>query len=64
VLVEMARHHWGLASRYSARELGFAPRDPLDTLRDTIAWLRAHHPDLAAAPGSSRVCAPGREERS
>ena len=46
VVVEMARHHWGLSSKYAEDELGFQPRDPMQTLSDTVAWLRAHHPAL------------------
>jgi dihydroflavonol-4-reductase len=41
VLLEMSTCHWGLSSRY-AHELGYRPRPPRDTLRDTIDWLRAH----------------------
>jgi dihydroflavonol-4-reductase len=40
VLVEMSSRHWGLRSRYAERDLGYAPRPPDETLRDTIAWLR------------------------
>lgn len=46
VVVEMASHYWGLSSLYAADDLGFEPRDPLETLRDTVAWLRANHPAL------------------
>jgi dihydroflavonol-4-reductase len=41
VLLEMSTCHWGLSSLY-AREIGYQPRSPSDTLRDTIAWLRAN----------------------
>jgi dihydroflavonol-4-reductase len=46
VVIEMARHYWGLTSRYSAAELGYQTRPPRQTLADTIAWLRDHHPQL------------------
>jgi nucleoside-diphosphate-sugar epimerase len=42
VVVEMAAHHWGVASRHAEAELGFRPRDPHETLRDSIDWLREH----------------------
>jgi len=52
VVVEMGSHYWGLSSRF-AEELGYRPRDPERTLRDTVDWLQAHHPDLAgSSPGS------------
>jgi dihydroflavonol-4-reductase len=41
VLIEMAAHYWGARSLYAERDLGFAPRPPLETLRDTVEWLRA-----------------------
>jgi dihydroflavonol-4-reductase len=40
VVMEMASHWWGLSSRYAADELGWKPRDPRETLRDTVEWLR------------------------
>ena len=46
VVVEMASHYWGLESLYAADELGYASRDPLVTLRDTVDWLRANHASL------------------
>jgi dihydroflavonol-4-reductase len=46
VVVEMGRHYWGLSSRY-AHELQYTSRDPQITLRETVAYLRAHHPKLA-----------------
>ena len=47
VVVEMARHYWGLSSNYAADELQFIPRDPMQTLADTVTWLRANHPELS-----------------
>lgn len=45
VLVEMGRNHWGISSKY-AHELGYTCRDPLLTLQETVAYVRAHHPSL------------------
>ena len=45
-LVEMAAHHWAVHSRYAEAELGYRSRPGEETLRDTIVWLREHHPDL------------------
>jgi dihydroflavonol-4-reductase len=49
VLVEMGIHHWGLTSSHSARDLGFRPRPPVETIADTVDWLRLNHPDLRTA---------------
>jgi dihydroflavonol-4-reductase len=38
--VEMAEYFWYLDSTKAARELGFAPRDPGETLLDTVKYLR------------------------
>jgi nucleoside-diphosphate-sugar epimerase len=40
VVVEMASHYWGATSRYAAPHLGYKSRDPRETLRDTVVWLR------------------------
>jgi nucleoside-diphosphate-sugar epimerase len=57
VVVEMARHHWGITSRHAEGELGYRLRDGRETLTDTITWLRANHPDLGgpAAAADARV---------
>lgn len=49
VLLEMARHHWAISSLWSEAELGYAARSARQTVMDTVAWLRAHHPELRAA---------------
>jgi nucleoside-diphosphate-sugar epimerase len=49
VVVEMASHYWGLTSLYAASELGYETRDPLVTIGDTVAWLRANHESLRQA---------------
>jgi dihydroflavonol-4-reductase len=41
VLVEMARHHWNVRSRYSARDLDYRSRDPQVTVRDAMRWMEA-----------------------
>jgi dihydroflavonol-4-reductase len=41
ISIEMAQHFWYLDSGRAQRELGWAPRDPGDTLFDTIEDLRA-----------------------
>ena len=46
VVVEMASHYWGMRSLYAADELGYKSRDPRETLRDTVDWLRANHDAL------------------
>lgn len=38
--VEMAQYYWYLDAGKAARELGFVPRDPADTLRDTVDYVR------------------------
>jgi hypothetical protein len=38
----MAQHFWYFDSGRAARELGFLPRDPADTLRDTVKYIREH----------------------
>ena len=46
VVVEMAAHYWGVRSLYAAEDLGYKSRDPRETLRDTVDWLRANHDAL------------------
>jgi dihydroflavonol-4-reductase len=40
--VDMAQYYWYLDAGKAARDLGFIPRDPADTLRDTVDYIRAH----------------------
>lgn len=40
VVIEMARNHWGISSRYASADLGFHPRPAQETLRDTINWMK------------------------
>lgn len=39
VSVEMGTHHWGCSFAKAQRELGFAPRDPQETIADTVRDL-------------------------
>jgi dihydroflavonol-4-reductase len=38
--IEMAQYFWYLNCAKAARELGFKPRDPGETLHDTVVYLR------------------------
>lgn len=42
VELEMAAHYWYLDARRAQTELGWRPRDPNETLLDTVEDLRAH----------------------
>ena len=48
--VDVAQHYWYCDGAKAARELGFFPRDPMETLRDTIADLRERGVVWPAAP--------------
>lgn len=47
VLLEMAQAWWYLDASAAATDLGFAPRDPRQTVADTVEWLRAHESQLS-----------------
>lgn len=38
--IEMAQHFWYLSCNKAARELAFKPRDPGETLHDTVSYLK------------------------
>ncbi len=38
--VEQAEHYWYFSSEKAEEELGFSPRDPQETLQDTISYIR------------------------
>ncbi|HXJ18903.1 MAG TPA: NAD-dependent epimerase/dehydratase family protein, partial [Polyangia bacterium] len=40
--VDMAQYFWYFDAGKAARELGFSPRDPADTLFDTVTYVRQH----------------------
>lgn len=42
ISIEMSRYFWYCNSAKAKRDLGFAPRDPTETLYDTIQYLRTH----------------------
>ena len=44
VVVEMASRYWGARSLHAGSDLGYKARDPRETLRDTVSWLRDHAP--------------------
>lgn len=44
VVFEMASKFWGLRSRYAEEDLDYRPRDPKETLSDTVQWIRKNHP--------------------
>jgi dihydroflavonol-4-reductase len=46
--VEMAEYFWYLDSSKAERELGFSPRDPGETLLDTVKYLRENFLDGGA----------------
>ncbi|HEX8908642.1 MAG TPA: NAD-dependent epimerase/dehydratase family protein [Anaeromyxobacteraceae bacterium] len=48
--VEMGEHFFYVDSRKAERELGFAARDPQETLHDTVAWLDRHVRGKGARP--------------
>ncbi len=42
VEIEQAEHFWYLDASKAQRELGFTPRDPQETLQETVAYVRTH----------------------
>lgn len=52
VVFEMGAHYWGLGSSLAERDLDYASRPPLETLRDTVEYLRTHHPLLDRRAGA------------
>jgi hypothetical protein len=49
VSVEMSQHYWYIDWSAAMRDLDFAPRDPGQTLYDTVQWLRQHQPSAPVA---------------
>ena len=56
--VEMAQCFWYLDAGKAARELGFSPRDPAETLRETVAYIREHLLGGAAFGARAAASAP------
>jgi dihydroflavonol-4-reductase len=50
--VEMSQHFWYLDWSNAMRDLGWTPRDPGQTLYDTVQWLKANKHVWSAAQGS------------
>lgn len=46
VSVDMARYFWYIDSTRAHQELGWTPRPPQQTLRDTVNWIQTQHPDF------------------
>jgi len=40
VKAEMAHHFWYISSEKAKKDLGFNPIDPMQTLRDTVEWIK------------------------
>lgn len=59
VSVDMANHYWYLDASRAENELGWAPRDPTETLADTVADLEARGV-VWPEPGSSLLETIGR----
>jgi dihydroflavonol-4-reductase len=56
VSVEMAQYYWYIDASKAREDLGWKPRNPNDTLKDTVRWIERHHP--AFAPAKSRKAPP------
>jgi len=39
VRAEMGVHYWSISSTKAQKELGFVPRDPKQTIQDTVTWI-------------------------
>jgi hypothetical protein len=46
VRAEMGCHFWNLSSKAARIDLGFSPRRPEDTIRDTVKFIREMKPEL------------------
>jgi len=55
VSVDMAQSYWYVDSAKAKRELGFSPREPGETLADTIRYLREHF--IKARPAAPALSA-------
>eukprot|EP00041_Stephanoeca_diplocostata_P002984 m.31072 g.31072 ORF g.31072 m.31072 type:complete len:364 (+) comp13944_c0_seq2:271-1362(+) len=50
VRAEMGSSFWDVDWSVAANELGFSPRPPEETIRDTIAYVCEHHPEISKHP--------------
>lgn len=46
VSVEMGSRYWYIDASRAINELGWTPRDPAATLRDTVQWIEQFHPSF------------------
>ena len=46
VRAEMGCHFWNISSKGARIDLGFSPRRPEDTIRDTVKFIRGMKPEL------------------
>ena len=51
VVIEMASRYWDVRSLWAEEELGYVARNGMETLRDTVGWLKEHHAEVKAALG-------------
>jgi len=50
VRAEMGIHFWNISSHKAKKELGFSPRDPNETIRDTVEWINKHREEYGHPP--------------
>jgi len=43
VKVEMASHFWYISAEKAKKDLGFDPIDPMQTLKDTVEWIKKNN---------------------
>ena len=56
ISVEMSQHFWYIDWSAAIQDLNFSPRDPNQTLYDTVQWLRAHQ---LSRPADVETARPG-----
>lgn len=44
--VDMSKYYWYIDWSKATQDLGWTPRDPEETLRDTVRWIEREHPDF------------------
>jgi len=55
VVIEMSQHYWYIDSTNARNALNFEPRDPEETLRDTVLWLQANFPSTIPKDPSAAI---------
>ncbi len=48
ISVDMAQHYWYIDWSKATAELGWSPRDPDETLRDTVRWIERESDEVVA----------------